>query len=169
MMKSCPTMGHDVEVVFQDDRWANLELEVLIHKALVALCEILNAPSEGYEVAVLACDDAEIVRLNQDFRDKAKPTNVLSWPFRDNSPMTAGEVPKPISAPAPLGDIAISYDTCVKEAHEGDIDLADHTTHLMIHAVLHLLGYDHETDQDAELMEGIEVKTLANMGLHNPY
>ena len=124
-------------------------------------------------MSLLACDDARIANLNADFRDKPAPTNVLSWPEEDLSPDTAGGVP---SAPTPdptgtfgLGDIAIAYDTCAREAAEQGKPLAAHVTHLLVHGTLHLLGYDHVRDPDATRMEALEVEILGKLGLPDPY
>jgi probable rRNA maturation factor len=101
--------------------------------------------------------------LNADFRGKPQPTNVLSWPDFD------GPVPAPGTAPLFLGNLALAYETCAREADEAAIPLADHAAHLVVHGVLHLLGYDHEEDAEAEAMEEIETKVLASMGIANPY
>ncbi len=168
-------MAEHLDVAVEDERWNALQLEDLSEKAVAAVFEQLNLPREGYEISILACDDAEIARLNEQFRGKPVPTNVLSWPALELAPESAGDSP---GAPPPadegpfdtgLGDIAISYDTCAREAAEQGIAVTDHTLHLLVHATLHLLGYDHETDADATLMEGLEVKTLETLNIANPY
>ncbi len=125
------------------------------------------------ELSLLACDDARIAALNADFRDKPIATNVLSWPEEDLSPDLAGDAPRaPTSDPGGafgLGDIAIAYDTCAREAAEQGKPMVDHVTHLIVHGTLHLLGYDHIRDQDAAVMEAIEVKLLGIMGVPDPY
>jgi probable rRNA maturation factor len=112
------------------------------------------------------------MELNGDFRGKAKPTNVLSWPSEERA--TPGEVPELPQAgeaddPEHLGDIAISYETCAAEAEAADKPMRDHVTHLVVHGFLHLLGYDHVQDVDATVMEATEVRILARMGLSDPY
>ncbi len=114
------------------------------------------------EIALLACDDTRIATLNADFRSKPSATNVLSWP---SGPWTPTRLPPD----GELGDIAIAYGTCVREAAEQGKALADHTTHLIVHATLHLLGFDHETDAEAGEMEALEVEILARLGLPDPY
>jgi probable rRNA maturation factor len=134
----------------------------------------LEIEAADFEIAVLACDDARITELNADFRDKPTATNVLSWPSEERGAQEDGGVPERpevsfVGMPEELGDIAISYDTCLREAEAAGKPVADHVTHLMVHGVLHLLGYDHIRDLDATLMEGIESVILGKMGLPDPY
>ncbi|MGB0843381.1 MAG: rRNA maturation RNase YbeY [Alphaproteobacteria bacterium] len=106
------------------------------------------------EVAVMLTSDAHIQKLNDDFRNKDKATNVLSFPDADE---------------ARLGDIAIAYGTIFSEAHQANLDLGHHLSHMVIHGMLHLLGYDHETDEEAEEMEALEIDLLARLNIENPY
>jgi probable rRNA maturation factor len=159
------------DVVIEDDRWEAAGLEELAERAARATLEHLALNPEDWEISLLGCDDARIAVLNEDFRDKPQPTNVLSWPSEERGAEMPGAAPEP---PAPgydpeLGDIAIAWDTCAREAEEGDKPLADHVTHLIVHAVLHLLGYDHVRDQDATLMEATEVEILGKLGVSDPY
>nr|WP_255670768.1 rRNA maturation RNase YbeY [Cognatishimia sp. F0-27] len=142
--------------------------------ALDAMAAHLGLDPSGYELALLACDDARIAALNGNFRDKPRPTNVLSWPEEDRSPETPGAVPErpdPGSAedPAYLGDIAIAYDTCAREAMAQGKPFPAHVMHLVVHGALHLLGYDHVRDADATLMERVEAEILGKLGLPDPY
>ncbi|ATG49081.1 rRNA maturation RNase YbeY [Celeribacter ethanolicus] len=160
-----------VEVIFEDDRWDEAGLEVLVEAAEAATLAHLGLDAELCEGSVLACDDARIKVLNADFREKDKATNVLSWPAEERA--TPGERP-PLPEPdfdgsIELGDIAIAYETCLREAEEQDKTFANHVTHLLVHGLLHLLGYDHITDRDAEIMEATEVEILATMGVKDPY
>jgi len=160
-----------IDVVFEDDRWNAAGLAPLAIRATDAALAHLGLDPAAWEIALLACDDARIAALNADFRGKPQPTNVLSWPSDERAPEAPGAVP---AAPDPdegpeLGDIAIAFDTCVREAAESGRPFADHVTHLLVHGTLHLLGYDHVRDADAERMERIEVEILASLGLPNPY
>lgn len=118
----------------------------------------------------MGCDDTRIAALNADFRGKPKPTNVLSWPSEERGAEMPGAVPLAPDPDEPeIGDIAIAWDTCHREAAEQGKFFDTHVIHLLAHATLHLLGYDHETDQDAMRMESLEVEILAALGLPDPY
>ncbi|MDU8942842.1 rRNA maturation RNase YbeY [Ovoidimarina sediminis] len=159
-----------IDVVIEDPRWQALGLEPLATRAVAATLTRLGL-GEEWEVVCLGCDDARIAALNADFRGKPRATNVLSWPSAERAADRPGGAPVP---PDPLegeelGDIALAYDTCAREAAEAGLSLDHHTTHLIVHGVLHLLGYDHESEADAALMEGLEVEILATLGVSNPY
>tara|TARA_R110002124_G_scaffold6321_7_gene38369 strand:+ start:7507 stop:8016 length:510 start_codon:yes stop_codon:yes gene_type:complete len=160
------------DIIIEDARWAEINLRALSDAAIGSVLNHLGH-SPDWQVSILACDDPKITELNTEFRDKPTATNVLSWPANDLAPIKAGEAP---AAPKmdrfgdnELGDIAISYDTCLREAAQQNITMDNHTTHLLMHGCLHLLGYDHETDADATLMEGIESHLLEKMGITDPY
>lgn len=160
-----------VETILEDDRWQSADLPVLAERAAAATLAALGLDPRDFDVAVLGCDDARIAALNADFRGKGQPTNVLSWPSEDRAPDAPGappELPDPDGDPE-LGDIAIAYDTCLREAEAAGLTLANHATHLIVHGVLHLLGYDHITDQDAARMEHLEVQILDSLGIADPY
>ena len=163
-----------VDVVVEDDRWDVLDLPALATRAARAGLAELGLGPDGFTLVLLAADDARIATLNADFRGKPQPTNVLSWPSEERAAETPGaapDLPVPGDAddPEELGDIALAWETCAREAAEAGRPLADHVTHLVFHALLHLLGYDHIDDADAELMERIEVQALARMGVADPY
>lgn len=163
-----------VDIVIEDDRWEAFGLEALSDRAVRAALAGLGIAPEGFQLVVMGCDDARIAALNADFRGKPKPTNVLSWPAEDLSPDAPGEepfLPEPGEAedPEPLGDIALAWETCAREAVEAEKPMADHVTHLVVHGLLHCLGYDHVDDADAAVMEGCEVRILASLGLSDPY
>lgn len=131
-----------------------------------------------FSVSVLACDDARMARLNAAFRGNAGPTNVLSWPAFALAPVRPGGLPPaPPEAPPeagpgrrqPIGDVAIALQTARREAAESGTPLKDHVMHLILHACLHLLGFDHGTEADAETMEGLESRALARIGVPDPY
>ena len=166
-------MAETIDILIEDDRWNVVDLDAISEPALSVLFQHLGIDADGYEIAILACDDTKIATLNAEFRGKETPTNVLSWPSEELSPEKEGDRPFAPQVAGPmghhLGDIAISIDTCTKEAAEMGRPVANHVTHLIVHGCLHLLGYDHETDVDATLMESIEVATLAKLGIESPY
>lgn len=162
----------DVEILRHGTAWdgrhiSDATVELAAHAALAAAppCKAAH-----YEVTIVLTDDAEIRDLNRTWRGKDEPTNVLSFP--------AGNVPfliedagddAPSAEPVPLGDIVIAYETTRAEADEKTITLADHLSHLVVHGTLHLLGFDHLDDDEAETMENLERQVLASLGIADPY
>ena len=149
----------------EDPRWTAALPQVadLLRQAIrLALADL---PSDGrpVEVGVRLVDDGTIQRLNRDWRDRDKPTNVLSFPLGDPVPVADADFPWL------LGDIVMSFDTVQAESRRDDKAMADHVAHLAIHAALHLIGHDHERDADAERMEAAEVALLARLGVPDPY
>jgi probable rRNA maturation factor len=164
-------VNHVIDIAMEDPRWEQAGLQTIADRAAVATLAHLDIP--GAEIALLACDDARIAELNADFRAKPAPTNVLSWPSDERGAQVEGDIPLP-PEPDPdgtleLGDIAIAYDTCAAEAAASGKSLPDHATHLIVHGILHLLGYDHVRDGDATVMERLEVEILGKLGLDDPY
>ena len=157
-----------IDILIEDSRWSKLGLERLAERAAQAALDHLGIDPETVEISLLACDDSRIAKLNTDFRGKPQPTNVLSWPSQERAAATPGAPPAP-PRDTELGDIAISYDTCAREADEMGLAIGDHITHLTIHGILHLLGYDHTRDLDATLMEGLETAILGKLGIADPY
>lgn len=156
-------------MIFEDDRWKAVELEALADRAVSAALTHLGLEPDAWEVVVMGCDDARIAELNGEFRDNAQPTNVLSWPSEERGADEAGQAPDLPAGDPELGDLAIAYETCQREAEEGGKPLADHAIHLIVHGTLHLLGYDHVREADGDLMESVEIAILARLGVPNPY
>ena len=153
------------EVLVVADCWqAEPDAEAVIHRAVAAAAEIADADIGEAELAVMLTDDAGIRTLNSNWRGVDKPTNVLSFPALP--PAGPGG---PDDAPRMLGDIAIAYETTRKEADEEEKPFDHHLSHLAVHGFLHLIGYDHEKDDDAETMESLEQEILAQLGIPNPY
>jgi probable rRNA maturation factor len=161
-----------VDTVCEDARWETFGLAGLAESAVLAAFADLGLPRQGFALCLMGCDDARIATLNAGFRGKPQPTNVLSWPSEDRAaPATTPDLPEPGPADDPenLGDIAIAYETCAREAAAAAKPMAEHVSHLVVHGLLHLLGYDHVTDADAAIMEAIEVRILATLGFSDPY
>jgi probable rRNA maturation factor len=148
------TAPQPVEIVIEDERWTSAHADTAVQAAMAAL----QGLEEPASLAILLADDAALQRLNRAFRGKDKPTNVLSFPA---APMPGNE--------AFLGDIAIAFDTLAREAIDEGKSLSDHLAHLVVHGVLHLLGEDHETPEEAEAMEAEERRILAGLGIADPY
>ena len=147
--------------------WNVLRLDILSQTAIAATLMHLGIDHGPVEISLLACDDTAIAELNADFRGKGTATNVLSWPAEELVPPA---LPRPDpDGTVPLGDIAISFDTCAREAAAVGKPLDLHVTHLIVHGTLHLLGYDHENDADAEVMECHETEILGKLGHPDPY
>lgn len=164
----------DIDILIEDPAWDDTPLATRAPVACAAALAELALDPARFAVSILACDDGRIATLNAEFRGKPVPTNVLSWPAEDRAAEKAGEMPDlpqpdPSGPPEDLGDIAISFGVLTREAVEAGKPFEDHLTHLLVHGVLHLLGFDHITDPDAELMEGYETRILARLGVPDPY
>jgi probable rRNA maturation factor len=153
------------EVLVVSDCWqAEPGAEAVIDRAIAAAAGMADADVGKAEVAVMLTDDAGIRTLNNNWRGIDKPTNVLSFPALP--PTGAGG---PDDAPRMLGDIAIAYETTRKEADDEQKPFDHHLSHLAVHGFLHLIGYDHDNDGDAETMETLETEILAQLGISDPY
>lgn len=154
-----------LDIVQDADGWNSVDaLEPLIVEAGRALAALPRfSDLAAAEACIALGDDASVQELNHRYRGKDKPTNVLSFPAPP-----AGH-PAGDAEPRALGDLVLAYETLVREAGEQGIPLAHHLQHLVVHGLLHLLGFDHETDGDAEKMEAIEVEALAGLRIPNPY
>jgi probable rRNA maturation factor len=157
-----------VSVIVEHDAWRDVlsdPVPLLRQAAAAAITEARRGrrarASWTPAVAVALIDDRAMRKLNLTYRGKDKPTNVLSFP--------SGETEESRRPRRPLGDVAIALGTVKREAKAQGKTVGDHVTHLMVHAVLHLLGYDHEADPDAEEMEALERKALATLGIADPY
>jgi len=152
------------DVLIVADCWlAQPDVEPVILRAIAMAAEIADADHGEAELAVMLTDDVGIRTLNSNWRGIDKPTNVLSFPALQ-APAGA-----PSDAPRMLGDIAIAFETTRKEADDEQKPFDHHLSHLAVHGFLHLIGYDHENDDDAEAMEGLETEILAQLGIPDPY
>ena len=153
------------EVLVVSDCWRDEpDAEAVIQRAIAAATEAIEQDVGEAELAVMLTDDAGIRTLNLNWRGQDKPTNVLSFPA-----LHPTGKPSPDDAPRMLGDIAIAYETTRREADDEQKPFEHHLSHLAIHGFLHLIGYDHDKDDDAEAMETLEQEILAQLGIPNPY
>jgi probable rRNA maturation factor len=150
----------EVEVVHHGEAWDESGVsDAYVRRAAEAALASTVAPEPGlYEATILLTDDEEMRALNRTWRGKNKPTNVLSFPANEGLPR-----------PGLLGDVAIAYETAVDEAQTDGLAFADHVAHLVVHGILHLFGYDHAADDEAERMENLEIQALASIGIADPY
>jgi probable rRNA maturation factor len=154
----------DIEIVRHSDLWDSIEVsdDALSRAAQAAFAASLAAPEAPCQATLVLTDDDEMRELNRTWRGNDSSTNVLSFPAGEPFGEAHGE-------PTPLGDIVLAGETVIEEAKQRGIATADHATHLVVHGMLHLLGFDHERDADAERMEALETKVLAGLGIANPY
>jgi len=146
-----------VDIEIEDEAWtaAAEDAEALVWRAAQAVLDA-HEDIKGQGIVILLTDDDSVQALNRDFRQKDYATNVLSFP---SPPNPEGQI----------GDIALAYGVCAREAAEQGKSLAHHLQHLVAHGVLHLLGYDHENDEEAEAMESFEREILAGLDVPDPY
>jgi len=153
-----PPIGLSIDVVHEAGEWPQLDaLIVTTNSAAQALADELRI--RGRSACVALSSDAEIAKLNAAYRGKKAPTNVLSFPA-----LAFGKEEASF-----LGDIGLAFETVAREAREQGVLLIDHLQHLVVHGLLHLLGYDHQTQAEAEAMEALEVRILAKLGVADPY
>lgn len=145
-------------VIDDEDRWCGLgDPEAIVQTAADAVAHWPGLLRAAASVSIALSTDAAVMALNTQYRGKAKPTNVLSFPAGRSAPEHF------------LGDIILAEETVAAEATEQGISLTHHVQHLVVHGLLHLLGYDHEVPADAERMEELEISLLAKLGIANPY
>lgn len=145
-----------IDIEIEDAAWSRAQPDAAALVRDAAAAALVHEDAGAGGVCVLLADDAAVAELNRDFRGKAGPTNVLSFPAPQN----------PEGA---LGDIALAFGVCAREAADQGKTLAAHLQHLTVHGVLHLLGYDHLDDGDTEAMEALEREILAGLGVSDPY
>ena len=155
-------MKFELEITIEDTRWS--DIANLKHVATQAISSAYGESEcdleSGFVVSMLFCSDSRIKDLNREWRHQDKATNVLSFPAPQDLVIEECLV---------LGDLALSYETVLRESETEEKKIVDHLSHLIIHGFLHLLGFDHETESDAEEMEWIERRSLAKIGIMDPY
>ena len=158
-------MELDIDI---EDPWPVGRWEELASRAASAAEEVASElANPRLSASLLLTSDLEIHALNREWRQRDKPTNVLSFPMLERDDLLALA---PEGPPELLGDIALAHETCAREAAEKDVPLEHHAAHLIVHGLLHLAGHDHEiSPADAEAMEALETKALAICGIADPY
>ena len=153
----------DIDIDVSDEKWHDLieDIENHTHDVIKNILSNLLSNAEHVEISIVLSNDDFIQNLNKDYRNKDKPTNVLSFPQTEEDEM---DMPALM-----LGDIIITSGVIEQEAKEQSKSIKDHYTHMLVHGCLHLLHYDHITDEQAEEMESLEIKILDNLGIKNPY
>lgn len=169
-------MKDNLEIIINDERWSECAKNALekTEGVFAAALDFLRKNNEldflpeCMPIAINLClsNDEEVHRLNKEFRHMDKPTNVLSFANVDDEYFLDS---LPEADIAELGDIIIALETLQKEAEIENITFEAHYTHLLVHGILHLCGFDHIEDDEAEYMEGLEIKILAELGIDNPY
>ncbi|MXO51041.1 rRNA maturation RNase YbeY [Erythrobacter gaetbuli] len=157
-------MNLDIDI----DGWPEGDWEALAGNVLDAAAQIEpGLANPRLTASLLFTSDEEVHELNREWRGKDKPTNVLSFPMLEREELLGLAHDGP---PELLGDLALAYGTCEREAAEKGIALADHAAHLIVHGLLHLAGHDHvDSDEQAEAMEKLEIEALAKLGIADPY
>lgn len=161
------TNKHSVDIAIQDPQWEELKnLEGLTKDVISRTLRIADIPAKAMdmplEISVVYVNDDMIQVLNREYRGKDKATNVLSFAMLDDDDAPNSDV-------IPLGDIILSFDTIHRESQEKGCFMDDHVAHLLVHGLLHLLGYDHIEDDDATTMETLEIRILEGLNIQNPY
>lgn len=169
MTTNAETSTHDIDISVLEPEWkaSFLDVEEIARTAMLNTLLIARLPSrienKMLEASIVLANDDLIQVLNREYRDMDKPTNVLSFAMHDSDDPIAE------SAAVPLGDIILSYQTISREAKEQGKFFKDHFTHMIVHGTLHLLGYDHVTEDEANNMETLEIRILEKMNIQNPY
>ncbi len=160
-------MEYNIDIAIQDPQWSEVkDLETLTQDVIRRTLDMADLPEQAvespFEVSVVFVNDDMIRVLNKEYRGKNKPTNVLSFAMLDAD----NDLDMSIFS---LGDVILAYETVDREAKENDRFIRDHIAHLLVHGTLHLLGYDHIEDDDANVMETLEIRILEGMDIQNPY
>ena len=150
-----------IDLSVEAGEWEKLgDIEALAHRAASAAISVVPKLDGELAVAVLLTDDAAMREINKDWRDQDKPTNVLSFPAAAHPGMPG---------PRHIGDLVLAWETTAREAGDEGKTIEAHASHLIVHGVLHCLGYDHASDEQAEEMEALEVSALTGIGYADPY
>ena len=153
-----------IDFDIQDDNWEKIDFQELAIEAAEAVINYLNLNNKKFEFSVILTDNNSIQKLNLEYLGKDKPTNTLSFPIEE---INLKDLKEDFDGFVLLGDVVFAYNVIEKEAEEKKF--VDHFSHLLVHSLLHLLGFDHQEESQAEEMEEIEVKILEKLGIKSPY
>ena len=155
----------EIDIDIRNPDWTSElpNLRDICHRALHGAWGAVSQDNRHHDVSVVLANDAFQADLNAQYRGKTGSTNVLSFP----SDIDPSHVP--VTEAVPLGDIVLAFETLARESEALGVSLQDHFSHLLVHGMLHLIGFDHETENDATEMETLEVNVLAALGIANPY
>lgn len=165
-----PESSHDIIVIIDKPCWKKpiSQWDALIQSAVI---ETLRQSkwTHGAEINILLTDDGAMKKLNQAYRGVNKPTNVLSFPSLEPQEVSVILKSKDAQESIILGDVVLAFETIQKESIHQHKPFDEHLVHLVVHGVLHLLGFDHEKNEDAVIMESLEIKILSCLNIRNPY
>lgn len=168
-MTSAEKTEHEIDVTIAEPEWASsfLDVEDIAMSAARRTLAMAMLPRQlqgrAIEAAIVLANDDLVQVLNRTYRGKDSATNVLSFASLDSGD------PMPEQGPCPIGDVILAYQTIDRESREQGKFFKDHFIHMIVHGTLHLLGYDHETEDEANIMESLEIRILEKMGVQNPY
>ena len=167
----CPLVN-GLDIIIQDNNWLNhnIDYSKIFNEIFLKLTKTLNIENiiETIDIPVLMTNDNEITQLNLNYRNKNQPTNVLSFNYFSS----LDEIKQNLTTDEEticIGEIAISYETIIKETKEQNKSLENHLLHIFLHGILHILGYDHIKPEEAETMEKLEIEILSYFNIPNPY
>jgi probable rRNA maturation factor len=161
------TAAIEIDVIIDESAWSAAlpSVEDTCRRAALAVLAARAGDLTAGEACVVLSSDAAVWALNRRYRGRDTATNVLSFPA---APEGGWQLPG-AEVPMPLGDVVVAFETAAREASVEGKALPDHLSHLVVHGMLHLLGYDHQTDEEAEVMEGLEIKVLGSLGIADPF
>lgn len=161
----------DIAVQIDVDAWRERlpDVEERVKEAARAALDSARRSMGQAELCVVLADDTTVRDLNRHYRGKDKPTNVLSFPQDGDGEPDAETLASEPGMPILLGDVILAYETVAAEARDQNKSISDHLAHLVVHGVLHLLGYDHQSEDDAQAMERLETRILGGLGVADPY
>ncbi len=157
----------NLEICIESDLWNSINLDKIVDKCVNAVFSKMELKAENIEICFLFANDEEVKLLNKTYRGIDKATNVLSFPA--NSIETQDDYEEDECNIIILGSVALAYETIENESIDQNKNIEDHISHLIVHSVLHLLGYDHIDSVEAKHMEDLEIQILSTLNVHNPY